>query len=88
MTHNPHHEHLIAEIKELFEPLLTNSKQAIYISLDDEHKICNSKFADLLGYKSTQELTNEEQNITMSLERFNETIDFTREAGFDKGYFR
>ncbi|OGZ31881.1 MAG: hypothetical protein A2V69_00505 [Candidatus Portnoybacteria bacterium RBG_13_40_8] len=42
--------------------------------------------AEPWGYKSTQELTNEEQNITMSLERFNETIDFTREAGFDKGY--
>jgi len=42
--------------------------------------------AEPWGHKSTQELTNEEQDITMSLERFNETIDFTREAGFDKGY--
>lgn len=55
MTHNPHHEHLIQEINQLFKPILTKSPQAIYIYLDDEHKICNKKFATLLGYKTEQE---------------------------------
>lgn len=53
--HDPHHEHLMAEITEMFKPVLEKSPQAIYIYLDDTHKICNKKFADLLGYKSVQE---------------------------------
>ena len=54
MAHDPHHEHLVKEIEELFEPILSMSPQAIYIYLDDEHKICNQKFADLLDYESVQ----------------------------------
>ena len=55
MAHNPHHEHLISELKQMLKPLLSNSPQAIYVYLDDEHKFCNKKFADLLGYKSPSE---------------------------------
>lgn len=55
MTHDRHHEHLIEEITELFEPVLSKSSNAIYIYLDDTHKICNQKFADLLGYRSIKE---------------------------------
>lgn len=69
MAHNHHHEHLIAEIKELFGSLLSNSKQAIYIYLDDEHKICNSKFAELLGYKSTREWVDNPYPVSDILEK-------------------
>ncbi len=55
MAHDPHHEHLINEVAALYEPILTQSPQAIYIYLDDEHKICNQQFADLLGYTSIEE---------------------------------
>jgi hypothetical protein len=55
MAHNEHHEHLMAEIAEIFQPILSDSPQAIYIYLDDEHKLCNAKFADMLGYKSGDE---------------------------------
>ena len=55
MAHNIHHEHLIKEIEELLKPILSNSPQAIYIYLDDTHKTCNKKFADMLGYKSPKE---------------------------------
>ncbi len=55
MADDPHHEHLIKEVAELFDPVLHDSPQAIYIYLDDEHKICNQQFADLLGYGSIQE---------------------------------
>lgn len=55
-THsNPHHVHLIKELAEQLKPVLSHSPQAIYLYLDDEHKICNKKFADLLGYKSIGE---------------------------------
>ena len=55
MSHEEHHEHLIKELTEQLETILTNSPQAIYLYLDDAHKICNQKFADLLGYKSIEE---------------------------------
>lgn len=55
MAHDEHHEHLVKELTEQLEPLFSDSPQAIYLYLDDEHKSCNKKFADLLGYKSTQE---------------------------------
>ncbi len=55
MAHDEHHEHLIKEVSELYEPILSSSTQAIYIYLDDEHKICNQNLADLLGYGSIRE---------------------------------
>lgn len=55
MTHDIHHEHLIKELAEQLEPIFSNSPQAIYLYLDDTHKICNQKFADLLGYESIEE---------------------------------
>lgn len=54
MVHDAHHEHLIQEIADQFEPILSESPRAIYIYLDDEHKICNQRFADMLGYESVQ----------------------------------
>ncbi len=55
MAHDQHHEHIIKELTDQFEPLFSNSPLGIYLYLDDEHKSCNKKFADMLGYKSTQE---------------------------------
>lgn len=55
MSHNPHHEHLMKEMEQMFAPLFKKSPQAIYLYLDDEHKICNSTFAKMLGYKNTQD---------------------------------
>ncbi len=55
MSDNVHHVHLVKELSTQLEPIFKNSPQAIYLYLDDAHKICNQKFADLLGYKSIQE---------------------------------
>ena len=55
MGNEAHHAHLIKELSELFKPILASSPQAIYIYLDDEHKICNQKFAKLVGYKSIKQ---------------------------------
>ena len=55
MADNAHHEHLIKELSLMLEPIFTNSPQAIYLYLDDEHKICNKQFADMLGYDSVDE---------------------------------
>ena len=42
--------------------------------------------AEPWGDKPTQDLTKEEQDITMSFERFNDVVEYTRQAGFDKAY--
>lgn len=55
MAHNPHHEHLVKELADQFEPLLKKSPQAMFLYLDDEHKICNKKYADMMGYDSAQD---------------------------------
>ena len=55
MDEQKHHEELIKGISEQMKSVLGKSEQAIYIYLDDNHKVCNKKFADLLGYKSPKE---------------------------------
>jgi hypothetical protein len=52
MDEQQHHEELISGISHEQQLILNKSPQAIYIYLDDAHKMCNKKFADLLGYKS------------------------------------
>jgi|SRR3989338_3481200 len=63
MAHDEHHEHLIKELADQLEPVFSNSPQAIYLYLDDIHKICNQKFADMLGYGSIDEWVNNEAPV-------------------------
>ena len=55
VSEHGHHEELIAGITKEFKSVLDDSPQGIYIYLDDEHKVCNSKFAAMLGYGSAKE---------------------------------
>jgi carbohydrate-binding DOMON domain-containing protein len=55
MEENIHHEELVSGLSEQLNQILEKSDQAVYVYLDDEHKNCNKKFADLLGYKSVKE---------------------------------
>lgn len=55
MHDHSHHEDLIKGLREEYEDLLENSEQGIYIYFDDNHKICNEKFAKMLGYSSAEE---------------------------------
>ena len=64
MEHEEHHEELISEISNIYSPILDNSSQAIYIYLDDHHKVCNKKFASLLGYKSPKEWAESRSSFT------------------------
>jgi len=50
-----HHVELVKGISEQLKRILENSAQAIYVYLDDAHKVCNKKFADLLGYRTAKE---------------------------------
>ncbi|GEM_PF-324870 len=55
MEHHSNHEDLIKEAYELLKVIFEESPQAIYLYLDDQHKICNENFANLLGYDSGKE---------------------------------
>src|SRR3972149_5619893 len=55
MTQEKHHEELVKGISAQLKPIMDKSAQGIYVYLDDTHKACNKKFADLLGYKSAKE---------------------------------
>lgn len=52
MAEEQHHEHLLKELTNQLQPMYNQSKQSIYLYLDDTHKSCNQKFADMLGYQS------------------------------------
>jgi hypothetical protein len=52
LAENENHEELVKGIAEQMKSVLEKSEQAIYLYLDDNHKVCNPKFAVLLGYKS------------------------------------
>src|SRR5687768_12598924 len=52
MDAHEHHEELIQGVAEQLKDVLNTSEQAIYLYLDDAHKVCNQKFAALLGYDS------------------------------------
>ena len=52
---NKENEKLIADLQAQYSEILASSEQAIYFYLDDAHKLCNEKFASMLGYASPQE---------------------------------
>jgi PAS domain-containing protein len=49
------HETTIEEVRKQFGVILKESKQPIYVYLDDTHKLCNERFASMLGYESAEE---------------------------------
>ena len=62
MAHDQH-AHLIHEVGEMLAPVLSKSPQGVYIYLDDAHKTCNKKYAQMLGYKSVKEWVDNEYPI-------------------------
>jgi len=82
MTNEDHHETLIKGIAREQKPILDESGQAVYIYLDDPHKICNKKFAQLLGYKSVKEWVDNETPLDDVIEKDQPKIvdAFTRAA--------
>ena len=67
MSHDHAHGHshgdLLGELAEQLQPLLESSEQAIYLYMDDDHKVCNKHFASLLGYDSAEEWAQTEGNF-------------------------
>ncbi len=49
------HEEWLADIAAALAPVFDNSREGVYVYLDDRHKICNERLAKLLGYGSAAE---------------------------------
>ncbi len=54
MQKHPDQE-LIESLSKQLRTILDESAQAMVIYLDDSHKVCNQKFADMLGYRSPED---------------------------------
>ena len=69
MSEQKHHEELVEgfhnQLKEIFE----GSKQAVYLYLDDNHKVCNKKFAEMLGFKSPEEWAKVENPLDVGVDK-------------------
>ncbi len=64
MEDHSNHKEIINEAFESLKLLFEESPQAIYLYLDDEYKICNENFAQLLGYESNEEWNNVKGQFT------------------------
>ncbi len=74
MDEQQHHEELVKGITEQMKPVLEKSQQAIFIYLDDNHKICNKKYADLIGYKSPKEWADAEAPLSDVVEEDQQSV--------------
>jgi hypothetical protein len=74
MAHDEHHVHILNEVAEMFKPILLESPQAIYIYLDDTHKVCNQNFVDLLGYGAVDDWVENETPLDDVLEADQKTV--------------
>jgi hypothetical protein len=74
MVSEVHHVELIKGISEQMKLILAKSPQAIYIYLDDNHKVCNKRFAELLGYKSPKEWADAEAPLADVVEEDQQSV--------------
>lgn len=74
MAHNENHEALVESLKKDLKVLYEKSPQAIYAYLDDEHKFCNAKFAEMVGYKNPEEWSKYEFPVSDVVEEDQEKV--------------
>ncbi len=46
------HSEVLSRFVDEMREILDQSSQGIYVYLDDSHKACNERFAEMLGYHS------------------------------------
>jgi hypothetical protein len=74
MDEQQHHEELVRGITEQMKPVLDKSEEAVFIYLDDNHKVCNKKYADMLGYKSPKEWAETEAPLSDVVEEDQQSV--------------
>jgi PAS domain-containing protein len=62
------------ELRGQFQQILRESPQAIFIYLDDNHKVCNQRFATMLGYGSPEDWAEMKTPVTDTTEDTRENL--------------
>ena len=81
MSEQSHHEDLVNRFHGQLKQIFDDSPQAIYLYLDDNHKVCNKKFASLLGYGSPDDWAKIENPLEENVAK--ESQDAVVSAYFD-----
>ena len=71
-TANEHHEGLVKGLHNQLKQIFDSSEQAIYLYLDDNHKVCNKKFAELQGFSSPEEWAKVENPLEVGVDKMSQ----------------
>ena len=69
-----HHEELVNGLHSQLKQIFELSEQAIYLYLDDNHKICNKKFATLLGYAAPEEWAKVDNMVEKNVDKTSQQV--------------
>ena len=69
MSEQKHHEELVEGFHSQLKEIFNSSKQGVYLYLDDNHKVCNKKFAEMLGFGSPEEWAKVENPLDAGVEK-------------------
>jgi len=64
-----HHEELVNGFYNQLKEIFDSSEQGVYLYLDDTHKVCNKKFAQMQGFKSPEEWAKVENPLEVGVEK-------------------
>ncbi len=73
-SNQKHHEELVKGFHNELKQIFDSSEQAIYLYLDDNHKVCNKKYAALLGYSSAVEWAKIENPLEANVDKASQQI--------------
>ena len=81
------HDEILKGLSNQLKEIFDSSGQAMYIYLDDEHKVCNKKFASMLDYKSTAEWASVKGNFPTAFvkEKSQATLIRAYQAAMENG---
>ena len=71
-TQDAHHEELVRGLKDQLKEIFDSSEQAIYLYLDDSHKACNKRFAEMQGYDSPEEWEKVENPLEVGVDKMSQ----------------
>ena len=71
-TPEEHHEELVKGLHDQLKQIFDSSEQAIYLYLDDNHKVCNKKFAEMQGFSSSEEWAKVENPLEVGVDKISQ----------------
>jgi len=67
--YSEHHDELVRAFYNQLKQIFDSSEQAIYLYLDDNHKVCNKKFAQMQGFSSPEEWAKVDNPLEVGVEK-------------------